>query len=104
MALVVTDDNLDEVLSNSNVLIDFWAEWCGPCKMIGPVIDQLAEENKDVVIGKLNVDTNPRAAMAFGITSIPTIIFFKNGEIFDRTRGVMPKSGIQKKLNQLIEE
>ena len=80
MALEITDKNLDEVLNqNEVVVIDFWAEWCGPCRMMGPIIDELATET-DAVVGKLDISANGIATQRFMISSIPTIIFFKNGK------------------------
>ena len=80
------DSNFDaEVLNSSNpVLVDFWAPWCGPCRQIAPVIEQLAGENAGVKIGKLNVDVAPNAAQSYGVSSIPTLMIFKNGEVVDR--------------------
>ena len=93
-----------EVLdSKSPVLVDFWAEWCGPCRMITPIIDELHEEFKDkAVIGKVNVDSESDISAKYGITSIPTLLFFKNGEVVDKHIGAASKSQLEEKLNSLI--
>lgn len=98
--VVLTDSNLDEVLnSDKPVLIDFWAEWCGPCKMIGPAVEELANDYADkAVVAKLNVDENPAATARFGIRSIPSLLIFKNGVVVDKQVGAVPKSVLQKKL------
>ena len=101
MALEVTQDNFSEVLESEIAVVDFWAGWCGPCRMVGPVIDQLAEDNPDVSVGKLNVDENPRAAAEYGIRSIPAVMFFKNGELVDRMLGAQSKGAYQAKIDSL---
>ena len=105
MAVSFSTCNFQEVVLNSDkpVLVDFWAEWCGPCKMIGPLIEELATEyDGKAVIGKLNVDENPDIAATYGIRSIPTLLVFKGGEIVDRIVGAVPKSNIAQKIdNQL---
>ncbi len=100
----LTDANFDEILqSDKPVLVDFWAEWCGPCKMIGPVVEELAGEyDGKAVIGKLNVDENPQVAAKFGIRSIPTLLVFKNGEIVDKQVGAVPKSVLSQKLQAQV--
>ncbi|TAL58665.1 MAG: thioredoxin [Bacteroidetes bacterium] len=101
MALELTDANFDEVVLKSDkpVLVDFWAEWCGPCRMVGPVVEELAKEyDGKAVIGKLNVDFNPGVAMKFGIRNIPTLLFFKGGQLVDRQVGAAPKSALEAKL------
>lgn len=105
MAMEFTDDNFEkEVLqSESLVLVDFWAPWCGPCKVVGPIIDELAEEykDKDVKIGKMNVDENQTVPGQFGIMSIPTLIFFKDGQPKDQAVGAQPKDKLAEKLDAL---
>ncbi|MBL7983084.1 MAG: thioredoxin [Flavobacteriales bacterium] len=102
MALEFTDSNFDELVLKSDkpVLVDFWAEWCGPCRMVGPVVEELSKEYEGkAVVGKLNVDHNAQISMKYGIRSIPTLLVFKNGEIVDRAVGAMPKSELAKKLD-----
>ena len=104
MAKVITDANFTETLNTQMpVLGDFWATWCGPCRAIGPVIEELAAEYEGkAVIGKCNVDENEDAPMKYGIRSIPTLLFFKNGELVDRLVGAAPKAEIAAKLDSLI--
>jgi thioredoxin 1 len=105
MAMQLTDSNFKESVLDVNqvALVDFWAEWCGPCRMIGPVVEELSTEYKDkAVIGKVNVDDNPEVAMQYGIRSIPTILFFKNGQLVDKQVGVVPKSVLENKLKAHI--
>jgi thioredoxin 1 len=96
------DKNFDrEVLqAEGPVLVDFWAPWCGPCRQIAPVIEQLAGENAgSIKIGKLNVDNSPNAAQSYGVSSIPTLMLFKNGEVVERFVGVQPKSRLQEAID-----
>ncbi len=99
-----TDENFNEEVLTSNVpvLVDFYADWCGPCKMLAPVIETLAAEFEGKIkIGKLNVDNAPDTAQKYGIMSIPTLLYFKNGEIVQKTIGVVAKSEIEQTLNRL---
>ena len=93
----ITKENFDaEVLSSDKpVLVDFWAEWCMPCRMLSPVVDEVANENASVSVGKINVDEQPELAARFGVMSIPTLIVFKNGEAVQRSVGVIPKAQVE---------
>ncbi|MEM9676155.1 MAG: thioredoxin [Cyclobacteriaceae bacterium] len=97
----ITDSNFSEVVnSDKPVLVDFWAEWCGPCKMIAPVVDELASDyDGKAVVGKVDVDSNPEVAGKFGIRSIPTLLVFKNGEVVDKQVGAVNKSILSQKLD-----
>ncbi|MCB8963751.1 MAG: thioredoxin [Bacteroidales bacterium] len=105
MALQVTDSNFDELVLNSGkpALVDFWAEWCGPCRMIAPYVEQIAEEYKDkAVVAKVDVDSCPDIAARYGIRNIPTVLFFKNGEQVDKQVGAVPKNNLVTKLEALL--
>jgi len=105
MALEFTDANFQTSVLDSDKLsvIDFWAEWCGPCRAIGPIIEELSKEYAGKVnIGKLNVDHNPAVSTNYGITSIPSILFIKGGKIVDKQVGAVPKTVLLKKIQSLI--
>ncbi|MBF6627374.1 MAG: thioredoxin [Proteiniphilum sp.] len=104
MALQITDANIEEVLKTDQlVIIDFWAEWCGPCKMVGPIIDQISEEYKEkVTVGKLDVDNNDDTTSKYGIRNIPTVLFIKNGEVVDKVVGAGPKNMFTDKIDKLL--
>ena len=98
MIIELNEQNFNETTSKGIVMIDFWAPWCNPCNMLSPIIDEVAKENVDVVVGKVNVDDYPELASKHGVMSIPTLIFFKNGQFVDSSVGVVPKSVILNKL------
>ena len=105
MALEVNDGNFEEVVVKSGkpVVVDFWAEWCGPCRMIAPIIEDLAKEySEKIVVAKCDVDNSPLVAAKFGIRNIPTVLFFKNGAIADKQVGAVPKNVFVNKINALL--
>ncbi len=104
MALKITDENFEGLLNDGKPLVlDFWAEWCGPCRLVSPIIDELSEEYEGRVnIGKMNVDENDDVISQFGIRNIPTILFFKNGQLADKIVGAMPKDKFVEKIDALL--
>ena len=104
MALEITDANIKELINSGKpVVIDFWAEWCGPCRMVGPVVEELAKEyDGKVVIGKMNVDENVDTPTEFGIRNIPTILFFKDGKVVDKQVGATQKAVLAAKVEALL--
>ena len=105
MAIEVNDANFEELVLKSDkpVLVDFWAEWCGPCRVIAPVVEELSQEyDGKAVITKVDVDSNPETAVKFGIRNIPTILFIKNGEVVDKQVGAAPKATLAAKIDALL--
>jgi thioredoxin 1 len=102
MALELTDQNFDELVLKSDkpVLVDFWAEWCGPCRMVGPFVDEIAKEYEGkAIVGKVNVDNNPNISIQFGIRNIPALLYFKGGVVVDKQVGAAPKAVLAGKLD-----
>ena len=105
MAVEITDANFDQLVAKSEVpvLVDFWAEWCGPCRMVGPVVEELSNDYAGkAIVGKLNVDHNANVSSMFGVRNIPTILFFKGGQVVDKQVGAVPKSVLDAKLKALL--
>lgn len=97
--IILTKENFEDTIkTNETVLVDFWATWCGPCRMIAPHIEKLAEEHPEITVGKVNVDDHPELAIKFGIASIPTLLLFKNGELRETLIGYREKAEIEKYL------
>lgn len=105
MALEITDANFEETVLNSSkpVLVDFWAAWCGPCRMVGPIIDEISTEYAEkAVVGKVDVDTNQEFAAKYGVRNIPTVLVFQNGEVVGRQVGVAPKASYTDAIDALL--
>ena len=105
MALVINDENFEEIVLKSNqpVLVDFWAAWCGPCRMVGPIIDEISNDYAGkVIVGKVDIDSNQQYAAQFGVRNIPTVLIFKDGELVDRKVGVSSKNDYAAALDALI--
>ena len=105
MALEITDSNFEETVLKSDkpVMVDFWAAWCGPCRMVGPIIDELSEEYEGkAIIGKVDIDSNQQYAAQFGVRNIPTVLVFKDGELLDRKVGVSSKNDYAQAIDKLI--
>lgn len=106
MALEITDSNFDELVMRSDkpVLLDFGAAWCGPCRTIAPLVDELSKEYEGrAVVGKIDVDSNPNVSVKYGVRNLPTILYFKNGEVVDKQVGAVPKSVLAKKLEAQLQ-
>ncbi len=104
MAVEITDGNWESLVAgNKPVVMDFWAEWCGPCRMISPIVEEVAQEYQDkVVVGKINIDDNSGITQNFGIRNIPTLLFFKGGELVDKHVGAIRKPELIEKINKLL--
>ncbi|HPE33183.1 MAG TPA: thioredoxin [Bacteroidales bacterium] len=105
MALEFTDANFDELVIKSDklVIIDFWAVWCGPCRMVGPIVEQIGKDyDGKVIVGKLDVDSNPGVTQKFGIRNIPTLLYFKDGKVVEKVVGAVPKQVLVKKLEAVL--
>lgn len=101
MIIELSDQNFSEIISKGKVLIDFWADWCGPCRMIGPIVEEVAAEVSDVTVAKVNVDDYPELAGKHGVMSIPTLLYLKDGQVVDTSVGLVPKNVILSKLAAL---
>jgi len=105
MVVTLTDANFDDMVLKADrpVLVDFWAEWCGPCRVIGPLVQEIAEDYQErVIVGKLDVDANPGVSSKYGIRNIPTVLFFKNGTVADKQVGAVAKGNLVNKVEALL--
>ena len=105
MAIEITDENFEEIVLKSDkpVLVDFWAAWCGPCRMVGPVIEEISEEySEKAVVGKVDIDSNQEYAAKYGVRNIPTVLLFKDGELISRQVGVAPKKTYEDAINAAL--
>lgn len=104
MALEITDSNWESLIAGDKpVIMDFWAEWCGPCRMIAPIVDEIAQEFEGkVLVGKVDIDNNSKVTLNFGIKNIPTLLFFKGGELVDKHVGAIRKAELTEKVNKLL--
>jgi len=101
--IVLTDETFDDFVNgNKASIIDCWAAWCFPCRMLSPVIDQLAEEHKEIAFGKLNVDENPKIPLRYGIMAIPTLLYFKDGKLVNKEAGALPKDALENRMSKLL--
>ena len=106
MAIEINDSNFEEIVLKSDkpVMVDFWAAWCGPCRMVGPIMDELSSEfHGKALVGKVDIDSNQQYAAKFGVRNIPTVLIFKNGELIERKVGVLSKSNYSKLLDELVQ-
>ena len=106
MSIEVTDSNFEEQVLQSDkpVIVDLWAEWCGPCKMVGPIVDEIGEEyDGKVVVAKVDIDSNPHIPSKYRVRNIPTLLFFKDGELKDKQVGAVPKKTLLQKLEPLLD-